>query len=641
MNIRAELRRAFRRVLSRLVDDPEPYVLQVLAAQEERFGDYQANCAMALARPLGKPPRQIAQQIVSELDISAFCEPAQIAGPGFINLRLRTDWLGQQLQRMVTDPRLDIPPTAEPRTVIIDYSSPNVAKPMHVGHIRSTVIGDALYRTMKFLGHRVLSDNHLGDWGTQFGMILYGYKHFLDADHYRREPVAELSRLYKLVHQLIEYQEAAQELSMSEALHAMLMFGGAQLEKAAAEALSELEEARDALAENVSHMELDPELRQLAEQYPNIAAAVLEETARLHAGDGENRRLWEEFMPHCLEEIHRIYRRLGIRFDMQLGESFYQPMLADVVRDLKEKGLATTSDGAVCVFLDGFDSPMIIQKSDGAYLYATTDLATLRYRMSQFHPDSILYVVDARQSDHFAKLFAVARLWGYQHVELTHVSFGTVLGEDGRPFKTREGEVVSLEALLDEAVQRALRVVCQVDDAKPDGPELSIEERNRVAWVVGHAAVKYRDLAHNRTSDYVFSFDKMLALDGNTAAYLLYAYARVHNIFVKGGIEREQVRQFGEIPQLPTAEERALAVSLIRFHETLEDVLVDYRPNILTNYLYDLAQRFSRFYTSPQCRVLNAETKSLRQQRLLLCDLVGRVLQQGLDCLGIEVVPKM
>ncbi|GIW95708.1 MAG: arginine--tRNA ligase [Pirellulaceae bacterium] len=629
MNVLGELRRRFAEALRALVDDPKPMLAQVLPTQDERFGDYQANFAMALARPLRKPPRQIAEHVVSALDVDDLCEPPEIAGPGFINLKLRREWLAEQLRRMAADPRLGISPVSQPRTVVIDYSSPNVAKPMHVGHIRSTVIGDALYRTMRFLGHRVLSDNHLGDWGTQFGMILYGYKHFRDEENYRRQPVAELSRLYKLMHQLVDYHEAMRSLEQLE-----------QRRQTSSDPAAFQEQLQE-LQRRVARVAEDPQLLSLARQHPQIATAVLEETAKLHAGDPENRKLWSEFMPLCLEEINRIYQRLGITFDMQLGESFYQPMLADVVRELQGKGLARISDGAVCVFLEGFDTPMIVQKSDGAYLYATTDLATLKYRMEHFHPDAILYVVDARQSDHFAKLFATARLWGYRDVELQHISFGTVLGEDGRPYKTREGDTVALEELLDEAVAHALRVVCQVDDAKPEGRELSDDERRRVAWVVGHAAVKYRDLSHNRTSDYVFSFEKMLALDGNTAAYLLYAYARVNNIFAKGGIDPEEVRRQPAAPQLPTAEERALAVSLVRFHETLEDVLVDYRPNILTNYLYDVAQRFSRFYTNPQCRVLQAETDALRRERLTLCDLTGRTLKVGLACLGIEVVPKM
>lgn len=655
MNVLQLLRDRFHQALRSLIDDATPYLEQVMPAQDARFGHYQANCALALSRTLRQPPRQIAAQIISTLQVADFCHPPEIAGPGFINLRLRMDWLSDQLVQFAKDPRLGIAPSDRPKTVIIDYSSPNVAKPMHVGHIRSTVIGDALYRTMKFIGHRVIGDNHLGDWGTQFGMIIYGYKHFVDSQNFQQRPVAELTRLYKLVHQLVDYHETAHNLQEIQAQIEQLSRysqsgrwaeGTTESERqrlvaSAQQRLQQLSEQAESLRRKLATVEQDAHLYQLAKDHPDIGDRVLQETAKLHAGDPENRRLWEQFMPLCLQEIERIYQRLGITFDVQLGESFYQPMLASVVQRLQEQGLATESNGAVCIFLDGFATPMIIRKSDGAYLYATTDLATLEYRIATWHPDSILYVVDARQSEHFAKLFAVARRWGYSDVDLRHISFGTVLGEDGRPYKTREGDAVSLEALLDEAVARAYQVVCQVDDSKPDGPELSEEQRREVAWVVGHAAVKYRDLSHNRTSDYVFSFDKMLELDGNTAAYLLYAYARVQNIFVKGEVDIEQIRSSSPPPSLVTPEEQALAVALVQFHETLDDVLVDYRPNLLTNYLYDLAQRFSRFYTSPQCKVLRAETETLRRERLLLCDLVGRTLKLGLNLLGIQVVPKM
>lgn len=655
MNVLQLLRDRFHQALRSLIDDVTPYLEQVMPAQDARFGHYQANCALALSRTLRQPPRQIAAQIISTLQVADVCHPPEIAGPGFINLRLRMDWLSNQLVQCAKDPRLGIAPSDRPKTVIIDYSSPNVAKPMHVGHIRSTVIGDALYRTMKFIGHRVIGDNHLGDWGTQFGMIIYGYKHFVDSQNFQQRPVAELTRLYKLVHQLVDYHETAYSLQEIQAQIEQLSRysrsgpwaeGTTESERqrlvaSAQQRLQQLSEQAESLRRKLATVEQDAYLYQLAKDHPDIGDRVLQETAKLHAGDPENRRLWEQFMPLCLQEIERIYQRLGITFDVQLGESFYQPMLASVVQRLQEQGLATESDGAVCIFLDGFATPMIIRKSDGAYLYATTDLATLEYRIATWHPDSILYVVDARQSEHFAKLFAVARRWGYSDVDLRHISFGTVLGEDGRPYKTREGDAVSLEALLDEAVARAYQVVCQVDDSKPDGPELSEEQRREVAWVVGHAAVKYRDLSHNRTSDYVFSFDKMLELDGNTAAYLLYAYARVQNIFAKGEVDIEQIRSSSPPPSLLTPEEQALAVALVQFHETLDDVLVDYRPNLLTNYLYDLAQRFSRFYTSPHCKVLRAETETLRRERLLLCDLVGRTLKLGLNLLGIQVVPKM
>ncbi len=477
-------------------------------AQDARFGDYQANFAMALGKQLNKRPQELAVEVVARLDVADLCQPPEVAGPGFINLRLKDEWLVQQLTAAVNDPRLGVEPAAAPRTYVIDFSAPNVAKPMHVGHIRSTVIGDALCRTLRFLGHQVISDNHIGDWGTQFGMIIYGYKHFLEADAYQQWPVQELARLYRLV-------------------------------------------------------------RQLVDEDPQIGRDAQAETAKLHAGDTENCRLWQEFMPYCLEDIQRIYRRLDVHFDHALGESYYHDMLPGVVEELRRRGIAQESQGAVCVFLEGQPAPMIVQKQDGAYLYATTDLATIRYRMQQWRPDAILYVVDHRQGMHFEQLFGVARLLGYDKVELQHVSFGTVLGNDGRPFKTRAGDTVGLEGLLDEAILRAARIVAENDEAKPDGAELSPEQRACVAETVGIGALKYADLSQNRTSDYKFDYEKMLAMNGNTATYMQYAYARVRNIFAKGNIDVQQLRASGAAIALGTPAERALAIELLRFGDAL------------------------------------------------------------------------
>jgi arginyl-tRNA synthetase len=613
---------------------------------------------MSLGKQLGRPPREIAQTIVSRLQIDDLGAPPEIAGPGFINLRLSNDWLSQQLVEAVRDPRLNVAPVAKPRTFVIDYSSPNLAKPMHVGHIRSTVIGDALYRTLTFLGHRVISDNHLGDWGTQFGMIIYGYKNFLDRSAYERQPVAELGRLYKLVNRLVEYHEhkalLPQQMQRLEQMQAQL----AQLEKAPAadkqhekKRASDVRRLREKIAEivddvhrmgnKITSIELDPNLQRLASEHANVGQRVLNETAKLHAGDPENRQLWAEFVPSCRQDIQRIYERLGIRFDYSLGESFFHDRCEAIVREFQERGLAVESDGATCVFLDGFDTPMIIRKSDGAFLYATTDLATIQFRAEQWHRDSILYVVDIRQSEHFGKLFAAARKWKYDQIVFQHVSFGTVLGPDGKPYKTREGEAVSLESLLDEGVARAYQVVCTADDAKETGPELNEQDRRRIAWVVGHGAVKYGDLSHNRTSDYEFSFDKMLDLEGNTSAYLQYAYARVQNIFMKGNVDRDALLARAKSVPLDQPEERQLALAIIRFHECLADTVVDYRPNLLTNYLYELSGAFSRFYSSSNCKVLRAETPELRDGRLLLCELTGRTIRIGLSLLGIEVLEKM
>jgi arginyl-tRNA synthetase len=594
MNILDKLRDQFRDALAAVAGDRlsgqelAELVEMIRPSQDPKFGDYQANCAMPLAKKLGRPPRDIAADLIQQVSqkpaFSEMCDPPAIAGPGFINLRIKTDWLTLHLSASANDARFGIDLTSRRRKVIVDYSAPNVAKPMHVGHIRSTFIGDALYRTLKFLGHEVISDNHVGDWGTQFGMIIYGLKHPEVSQTTSAQGavgnIAEYGRLYEQVHRL---------------------------------------------------QESDADVRQ----------AVLNETAKLHSGNPENRRLWEDIRARSLDEIKLTYDRMGVAFDETLGESFYDDRLSGLVEDLLNRGIARKSEGAVGVFLgdDPDAPPFLVQKKDGAFLYATTDLATIQYRLEQWHPDAILYVVDHRQSLHFEQLFQTARRWlGLDNVELTHISFGTVLGEDGRPFKTRSGGTVSLSGLLDEAVERALAVVTANDEAKPGGPELSDEQRRQVAEVVGIGAIKYADLSQNRTSDYVFSYDKMLAMNGNTATYMQYAYARVRSIFAKGQLETGN--SLGDaMLKLDDPAERALALELLRLSEALQAVVADYRPNHLTNYLFALANCYSTFYE--RCPVLKADTPQQRASRLALCDLTARTLKQGLALLGINVVDKM
>ena len=652
MNALTEIKSRFQKVLSEMVQTDHANLLGMIRpAQDNRFGDYQANCAMPMKGILGKPSIDIANEMIGQLAIDDLCQKVEVAGPGFINLTLDDQWLKEKLRMAILDDRLGVTPVADVKTFVVDFSSPNVAKPMHVGHIRSTVIGDAISKILRFVGHTVVTDNHLGDWGTQFGMIIYGYKSFLDPSAYQNNPVQELGRLYKHVRKLMDYQSAveqlpaARELLEKQQLAEQRIQGEAKSDdkavakkakkdlKAIGRKIKDQIELVDKLQSNFDTVENQPELKQQAMQHADIAKAVLRETANLHQGDPENRKLWETFLPFCLEDMQRIYSRLNIQFDQELGESFYQDQLANVVESFETQGLARQSEGATCVFMDNYDTPMIIRKKDGAFLYATTDLATIKYRVDTWNPEAMLYVVDHRQHEHFQKLFDAARLWGYRDVELSHVQFGTVLGSDGKPFKTRSGDPVELEALLDNAVARAREVAAgQTDD-------LESSELDRISQVVGIGGLKYIDLSQNRTSDYEFSYDKMLALRGNTATYLQYAYARVHGIFRKGEIDIQQLRDHPVDFRFEQPVERRLAVSLIQFGETLDEVLVDYKPNILANYLFELAQTYASFFE--QCPVLRAESEELKKSRLQLCDLTARTIKTGLSLLGIEVLEKM
>jgi len=662
--LRGRFAEALRVVAPGQIDDLAKYLSMIQRSQDAKFGDYQANCAMSLAKLLNKSPRDVASELLMAARLDDLCDTPEIAGPGFINLRLRDDVLSERANSAIGDARVGAPPAARPATFVVDFSAPNVAKPMHVGHIRSTVLGDCLYRVLQFLGHRVIGDNHIGDWGTQFGMIIYGYRNFLDREAYAKQPVTELARIYRLVNQLVDYQESVAALPTAEQEIAVAARRVDELSrrtepddpKAKKEAAKELRSAKEALtgakekltgySAKIETVNSDAQFAALAAKHAGIGVAVLEETAKLHAGDQENRRLWEETLPPCRDEIDEMYRRLGVEFDVTLGESFYHDRLATVVERLVQHSIARESDGAKCVFFEGSETPMIVQKRDGAFLYATSDLATIQYRMETWSPDAILYVVGTPQSLHFEQLFAAARRWGSatgewsDDVKLVHVAFGSVLGEDGKIFRTRAGGTVSLADLLDGAEAKALEIVSASDDAKPGGAELSTEERQRVAEVVGVGAIKYADLSHNRTSDYVFSYDKMMATTGNTATYLQYAYARVQNIFARGEVNVDALRQSGAKITFTSPAERALALEVLRFGEAVESVVSDYRPNQLTSYLYDqLAQCYSRFYEA--CPVLKADTPEQRVSRLLLCDLTARVLKQGLALLGIGTVERM
>lgn len=561
---------------------------QIKASSDSKFGDYQFNGSMGLAKEAKVSPRKVAEKIVEFFALPDVLEPVEIAGPGFLNLRIKTQWLAEKIQEMAADPRLGVLKPEKVKTFVIDFSSPNVAKPMHVGHLRSTILGDSLARTLRFFGHTVITDNHLGDWGTQFGIILYGYKHMLDEKAFQNEPVKELARLYVEVRKLFKTPEE--------------------------------------IAKGV----VDP-----------VQNACRDETAKMHKGDQTNLDLWRKFMPVCLGEIDLVYQRLGVHFDHTYGESFYQPFLNKVVQDLSASGLARESEGALAIFLNEDATPALIRKSDGAFTYMTTDLATIQYRVEQWKPDAILYVVDSRQSLHFSQLFQIAQQWLGQQTRLEHISFGSVLGADRKPIKTRSGDAVaSLDQLLDEAVRLAKEVyqAAYHQEGETQSKE-SLEDLSRVGDVVGIGAVKYADLCQNRTSDYVFNWEKMMAMEGNTATYMQYAYARNRSIFRKGELNPDNYRNALIPVLLDTAEERGLALQLFRFEEALTLALVDYKPSLITSYLWDVAKAYSVFFQN--CPVLKAPNEGIRQSRLLLCDLTARVLKQGLELLGISVLEKM
>jgi len=652
MNLLTHIRSLFELVLTEIALD-KTRVPDLLAAIKPsgnpEHGDYQANMAMALAKTLGQKPPEVATAIVAKLPANDMLERPTIAGPGFINLKLKPTFLAQAIQRIATDEKLGAEPAATPRRFVIDYSSPNVAKPLHVGHLRSTIIGDALTRTLRFLGHTVITDNHLGDWGTQFGMLIYGYRMFLDKDAYKKNAVRELARIYLQVRKVDETIDI-----LSRGYHEFRDDNAFRTDP-----IAELSRVYINGMKRAKEGDEDDE-DEKKKPVPNpVKDAYRRETAKLHAGDADNKRLWDEFMPPCLEEIDKVYRRLAILpFDFQHGESFYHGMLPTVVEELLRLGAAFESDGAIVIpnaagniprtddELKKQDPPGLLRKRDGAFTYTTSDLATVQYRVGHFHPDAILYVVDFRQALHFKTLFAEALRWGYDRLELRHVQFGSVLGKDGKPIKTREGGATELSQLLDRAVELGgslFELIYWQRKANghdvPDWKDFTDDEKQSIEEAVGIGAVKYADLSQNRTSDYTFDFDKMLATTGNTATYMQYAYARCRAIFRKGEVDEARFRTAPPAVVIGHPAERALALQLLRFPEAVENAANDYLPHLITAYLWDLAKCFSGFFEN--CPVLKAETPELRDSRLLLVDLVGRVIKQALDLLGIRTVERM
>jgi len=553
--------------------DADISIILVRPCPEPKFGDYQTNALIGLAKRNKIDPREFAEQVIDKLDVADFCELVEVAGPGFLNFRLKTESISDILVSACRGEHLFFSIEKQPRTIVIDYSSPNVAKPMHVGHIRSTILGYTLAKAFRLLGHRVVTDNHIGDWGTQFGKLLVGWKENLDKNALSVDALAEMERLYKLVNAACDNDEAVLE-------------------------------------------------------------RVRRELVKLQDGDEENLSIWREMIELSRHQFDEIYSRLKVDFDETLGESFYNDRLKGIVDELTERGIAEESEGAKIVYFNESKAlkkhPAMVQKSDGAANYTTTDLATMEYRENSWQPSEVIYVTDGRQQLHFQQLFELYTRWKPEHaMKLNHVWFGAILGEDGKPFKTRSGEIIRLNYLLNEAEQRAFDVVTE------KSPDIGENERREIARVVGIGALKYADLSGNRQSDYVFSWDNMLSLVGNTAPYLLYAYTRICSIFRKLDGETILKPEFFELTQ---AEELNLAKHLLRFGLVLEQVVEECRPNFLCNYLYELAGYYASFYEN--CPVLQTEGE-IRTQRLALCDLTGKVLKTGLETLGLETTERM
>lgn len=571
-----QLADAFRAAINKAFGfDAEPLVA---ASQNAAFGDYQCNAAMGLAKRAavaagGKAnPRATAQQIIDALDLGPMAQEVTIAGPGFINVRLSPDWVGQQLAACAESDRLGIDASAAPVRTVVDYSGPNIAKQMHVGHLRSTIIGDAIARTLEFQGHEVLRQNHIGDWGTQFGMLIAHLRSgpSVDEEHH----IEDLEDFYRQAKERFDNEPAFQD------------------------------EAR---------------------------ATVV----RLQGGSEDELRLWSLIVEETRRHYQPVYDRLGVdlREEHERGESFYNPLLAAVVADLMSSNVAERSEGAVGIFSNDFPSPLLIEKTGGGYLYATTDLAAIRYRVQELGARRLIYVHDSRQAQHFAQVFDAARRAGWaEGVSLEFAPFGTMLGDDGKPFKTRSGGTVKLKDLLDEAEQRAYALVSEKNATMPEG------QRREIARAVGIGAVKYADLSKDRTGDYMFSWDKMLSMEGNTGPYLQYAYTRIRSIFRKAEKDNSEFRIPNSELQLVAPQELALAKHVLRLGEILEVTGRELKPHHLCTYLFDLAGAFSSFYEN--CPVLLSEGNT-RESRLALCDITARTMSQGLGILGIGVLEQM
>ena len=581
---------------------PEGFSVAVELASDTRFGDYQSNAAMTLAKQLKTNPRALAEQIKGALNVEGLCSEVSIAGTGFLNFRISPAALASKVNAIVSSEACDVAKTGAPKTIVIDFSAPNVAKPMHVGHIRSTFIGDCLARVARFVGHKVITDNHIGDWGTQFGMIIHGWKTLLNHDALKADAIHELVRCYKAVN-------SACAVSKKD--------------------------------EQGNEVPLPPDVVAKAQALRETCKGEL---VKLQQGDADNLAIWKECVRLTMEQLDKVYGTLGIHFDYTLGESYFNDALAPLVDDLLARGIAVVSEGAVIIASDGTKAPendpflikegdawkptpAIVRKGDGGFLYATTDLATINYRVNEWKADEIWYVVGAPQALHFRQVIDAAARMGHT-TKLIHIAFGSILGEDGKMFKTRSGETVGLLEVIEEAIDRARAAA----DEKEQG--FTPEEKDSIAQTIGSGAVKYAELSQNRLTDYKFSWDKMLSLKGNTAPYLINAYVRTRSIFRKLG---DSISLTNDCVLTEPAE-ITLATKLAQFAEATHDVLSDHRPNVLATYLYELANTYHSFYEA--CHVLNSEG-TVRNTRLLLCEATSRVLKQGLDLLGIKTTERM
>ena len=568
-----QLKKIFSENINNIFKQDFSEKINIENSTKKEFGDFQTNFAMMNSKAIGKNPREIATTLVENFKENDLIEKLEIAGPGFINIHLKNNFLNNEVKK-IDNEKYDFWFLNVDETVIIDYSSPNIAKRMHIGHLRSTIIGDAIKRILDFIGFKTISDNHIGDWGTQFGKLIVAYNKWLDKEAYEADPIGELERIYVL------FSDEAKK---------------------------------------------DPTLEDVARN----------ELRKLQMGDEQNNKLWKEFIEISLKEYNKVYDRLGVKFDHYFGESFYNDLMPDVLEELKEKNIAKEDQGALVVFFEEDKlPPALVQKKDGSFLYATSDLATIKFRKNELNVDKAVYVTDERQQNHFKQVFEISEMLGAPYnYEKSHVYFGIMRFGDGMIFSSRSGNIIRLVDLLDEAKKQVKSVI---DEKNPNIPE---DEKEKIAEIVGTGAIKYFDLSQNRTSDILFTWDKVLSFEGNTGPYLQYTYARIQSILRKLKEENISVKNNDIILDDMFDIERELAVALLRFPQTVVKSYETYRPNIIADYLFDTAKLFNNFYNSKS--ILKETDKKVMDARILLAQKTASILKQGLNLLGIETVDRM